>query len=51
MADVDRVHLGRAMRQQHVGEASGRGADVETDAASRRQAEVVQRVVELQAAA
>ncbi len=30
--DVDRVDAPRAAREQHLGEAAGRGADVETDA-------------------
>ena len=51
VADIDRVHLRRAVRQQHIGEAAGGGADVEADAARRREAEVTQRMVELQPAA
>ena len=36
VADVERDHARRAALQQHVGEAAGRGADVERDAAARR---------------
>ena len=51
VADIDRMYLRRAMRQQHIGEAAGGGADVEADPPGRRQAEMAQRVVELQPAA
>ncbi len=50
-ADVDRVDPARAARQQHLGEAAGRGADVEADAAGDVEAEPVERMRELDAGA
>ena len=50
-ADVDRNDLRRAARQEHVGEASGRGADVEADEARRIEREGVERRGELDPAA
>jgi len=49
--DIDGVHAERAMRQQHVGEAAGGCAHVERDAALGREAEMAQRVRELEATA
>src|ERR1700691_433260 len=43
VADIDGDHLRRAVREQHVGEASGRGADVEADVALRIECEGVER--------
>ena len=34
-ADIDGIDAARAAREQHLGEAAGRGADVEADAAAR----------------
>ena len=51
VTDIDCVHSRRAMRQQHVGEATGGGADVEADAACRREAEMAQRMIEFLATA
>ena len=50
-ADVDRVNLRGAALEQHLGEAAGRGAEVEGDAAGRRVAEMVERGDEFQAPA
>src|SRR5579872_3825312 len=50
-ADIDRMHAGGAMRQQHVGEAAGRGADIERGAARRVEAEMIECKGELQPAA
>ena len=47
-----RIDLGGAVRQQHVGEAAGRGADVEADERrARSRPNAVERMRELQAAA
>ena len=43
VADIDGDDLGRAAREQNVGEASGRGADVEADEALRIERESVER--------
>ena len=43
VTDIDRDDLGRAARKQDVGEASGRGAEVEADEASRIEREGVER--------
>src|SRR5579862_938823 len=51
VADVDRNHAGSAALQEHVGETAGGGADVEAVEARRVQAEGVERVRELLAAA
>src|SRR5882724_1498612 len=51
VSDIDGVDLGGAARQQHVGEAAGRGADVEPDAAGRVDGEMIEGMRELQAAA
>jgi hypothetical protein len=42
MADVDGMDPSRAAGQQHLAEAAGRGADIETDGAARVDGEVVQ---------
>ena len=41
-ADVEGVDVAGAAGEQHVGEAAGRGADVEGDPAGRVEAERVQ---------
>ena len=51
VADVDGDDLRRAAREQDVGEASGRGADVEADEARRIEPEGVERRGELDPAA
>ena len=51
MADVDRDHASCAPRKQHIGEAAGRGADVEAGEARRVESECVERGGELHAAA
>jgi hypothetical protein len=51
MADVDGVYAPRAPLQQHVGEAAGRGAEVERRAARRIELEMIERMGELGAAA
>ena len=51
VADVDRVHARGAALQQAVGEAAGRRADVEADAARGIEPERVERARELLAAA
>jgi hypothetical protein len=51
VADIHRVDLRGALGQQHVGEAAGGGAEVHADAALRRQAEMLQPVRQLHAAA
>ena len=51
VGDVERDHVRRAALQQAVGEAAGRGADVERRGARRRRAEGVERVGELDAPA
>jgi hypothetical protein len=48
--DVERDHLGGAALEKDVGEAAGRGADVETASAGGIDAEGLERVVELVAA-
>ena len=50
MADVDGVDPGGAALQQHVGEAAGRGADVERHHARGIDAEMVEAVGELEPA-
>ena len=50
-SDVDRIDAPRAAREQHLGEAAGRGADVEADAAGRIEPEMIERGRELHAAA
>ncbi len=49
-ADVERDHLGGAALEEDVGEAAGRGADVEAAPAGGIDAEGLERVVELLAA-
>ena len=49
--DIDRVDPRGAARQQHIGKAAGRGADIERDSAGRIDREMVERVRELEAAA
>ena len=49
--DIDGIDAPRAAREQHLGEAAGRGADIEADAARRIDAEMVERGRELHAAA
>ena len=51
VADVERDHVARAAVEQHVGEAAGRGADVERDAARDVEVKRVERVGELEPAA
>ena len=51
MPDIHRMHPRRAMRQQHIREAAGRGAHVQADTPRRRQGEMPQRVLQLDAAA
>ena len=55
-SDIDRVHSRRAARQQYIGKAAGRRADIERDRASWTQRrwidrEMVERESELEAAA
>ena len=50
-ADIDRIDAPRAAREQHLGEAAGRGADIEADAARDIDAEMVERRRKLDAAA
>ena len=50
-ADVDGVHARGAALQQAIGEAAGRGADVEADFARHVDAEMIERRFQLQAAA
>ena len=42
VADIHRVHLRRPVRQQHVGEPAGRGADIQTNPALGRKPEMPQ---------
>ena len=51
MADIDRVNPPRAARQQHIGKAAGRGADIECNPAGYVDAEMIERMGELDAAA
>src|SRR5262249_55062396 len=51
MTDIDGVRLPDAARQQHLGEAAGRGPDIERDVSLDLDREVVKRVDELDAAA
>ena len=46
--DIDRVDAPRTAREQHLGEAAGRGADIEADAARRIEAEMIERRDKLQ---
>src|ERR1700674_633388 len=50
-ADIDGLDLGRAAGEQHVGEASGRGADIERNPPRRLQPEGLQGGRELEPAA
>ena len=50
-SDIDRVDACRAAREQHLGEAAGRGADIETDAPGQLEAEMIERGRELHPAA
>ena len=50
-SDIDGVDPTRATTEQHVGEAAGRGADIERDLPFDRNLEMVERVRELDAAA
>ena len=49
--DVDREHQAGAVGEQHLGEAAGRGADVETDMILDVDRIVLQRARQLDAAA
>ena len=51
MADVDGIDPCRAAREQDLGEAAGRGADIEGDDAGNGKSEMVERRRQLQAAA
>ena len=51
ISDVDRVHPQSAALQQHVGEPSRRRSDVAADQAARIEAEVVEGMLQLEAAA
>ena len=51
VADVDGKDIRGAVCEQHMGEAAGRGADVETNAAFRIESESVERCREFDAAA
>jgi hypothetical protein len=51
LADIDRVNLGRAAREQDVGEAAGGRADIETDEASGIDAEAIEPLDEFESAA
>ena len=51
VADVERDHPGRSPLEEHVGEAAGRGADVDAVEAGGIDAEPVEPVRELLAAA
>ena len=51
MTDIDGVRPPDAARQQHLGEAAGRGPDIERDVSLDLDREVVKRVDELDAAA
>ena len=50
MADVDGIHPACAALQQHVGEAAGRGADVERYATLRIDLEMIERMGKLEPA-
>ena len=50
-ADIDRIDLGGAAGEQHIGEAAGRSADVEADPTRGIDAEMIERMGELQPAA
>ena len=50
VADIDRIDPRGAARQQHVGEAAGRGADIEGDLSVDRDREMIERVSQLDAA-
>ena len=50
-ADIDRVDAPRAAREQDLGEAAGRGADVEADAIRHVEREMIERERKLDAAA
>ena len=49
--DIDGVDAGSAALEQHLGEASGRGANIECDEALRVEAEGVERRCQLEPAA
>src|SRR5262249_26526047 len=51
VTDVDRIHACRTVLQQAVGEAAGRGADVDRDDAQHVDGKVRERALELLAAA
>ena len=51
VADIDGIDLRGAVGQQHVGEAAGRGADIDRDRALGIEREMRERVRELQPAA
>ena len=51
MSDIDGVNPRRAARQQHVGKAAGRGADVEGRLAIDRDPEMIEGMGELDAPA
>ena len=51
VADVEGDHVPRAALQQHVGEAAGRGADIDAEPAGHVDREHVERVRQLDAAA
>ena len=50
-ADIDRIDFGRSAGDQHVGEAAGRGADIERYRTLRVEAEGIERRRELSSAA
>ena len=49
--DIDRMDPRRTLRQQHVGETAGRGADIERDHAARVDREMIERKSQLDATA
>ena len=51
VADIDGIDTHRAMVEQDIGEAAGRGADIEADPPGRIDAETLDAVGQLQAAA
>ena len=51
VADIHRVNPPRAARQQHIGKAAGRGADIKCDPAGYVDAEMIERMGQLDAAA
>ena len=49
--DIDRIDAAGAARDQHVGKAAGRGADIKADVAFRIEAEMIERGGQLHATA